>query len=90
MHGAYCAFIERDFYCHQGATMGEDMPGNALSHILLHRITGVSLDIENYCTLRLFFNLLDFGWSQPTKLTGSRYLVTFPDIIACQIDVLPA
>lgn len=31
MHGAYCAFIERDFYCHQGTTMGEDMPGNALS-----------------------------------------------------------
>ena len=53
-------------------------------------LTGVSLDIENYCTLRLFFNLLDFGWSQATKLTGSRYPVAFPDIIACQIDVFPA
>lgn len=37
----------------------------------------------------LFFELLDYGWSQSTKLTGSRYPVAFPDIIACQIDVLP-
>ena len=53
------------------------------------RYTGVSLDIENYCTLSLFFDLLDFGWSQPTKLTGSRYPVAFLDIITCQIDVFP-
>lgn len=33
---------------------------------------------------------LDFGWSQPTKLTGRRYPVVFPDLITCQIDVLPA
>ena len=30
---------------------------------------GVSLDIENYCTLRLFFDLVDLNWSQTTKLT---------------------
>ncbi len=53
-------------------------------------VMGVSLDIENYCTLRLFFNLCDFGWPQPTKLTGGRYPVAFPDIITSQIDVLPA
>ena len=54
------------------------------------RHMGVSLDIENYCTLRLFFDPFNFGWSQPTKLTGSRYPVAFPDIITRQIDMLPA
>ncbi|EFG7838807.1 hypothetical protein ACSRYY_004848 [Escherichia coli] len=32
-------------------------------------LIGVSLDIENYCTLRLFFDLVDLNWSQTTKLT---------------------
>ncbi len=32
-------------------------------------VVGVSLDIENYCTLRLFFDLVDLNWSQTTKLT---------------------
>lgn len=32
-------------------------------------VLGVSLDIENYCTLRLFFDLVDLNWSQTTKLT---------------------
>ncbi len=31
-----------------------------------------------------------FSWPQPTKLTGGRYSVVFPDVIACQIDMLPA
>lgn len=50
---------------------------------------GGSLDIENYCTLRLFFVLFNFSWPQSTKLTRSRCPVASPDIIAYQIDVFP-
>lgn len=51
---------------------------------------GVSLEIENYCTLRLFFNLFYFNGPQPKNLTGSRYPVAFPYIVVCQIDVFLA
>ena len=52
--------------------------------------SGLRLGNGKYCTLRLFFVLTDINCSQRTILPFSQLLIVFPDIVPCQINVLPA
>lgn len=51
---------------------------------------GLRLGNGKYCTLRLFFLLTDINCSQRTILPFCQLLIVSPDIVSCQIYVLPA
>lgn len=51
---------------------------------------GLRLGNGKYCTLRLFFVLADINCSQRTILPFCQLLIVSPDIVSCQIYVLPA
>lgn len=53
-------------------------------------LIGLRLGNGKYCTLRLFFVLTDINCSQRTILPFCQLLIVSPDIVSCQIYVLPA
>ena len=69
---------------------GRTIAGDKTDEWLQPACNGLRLGNGKYCTLRLFFVLTDINCSQRTILPFSQLLIVFPDIVPCQINVLPA